>query len=366
MSVECAICGANVRDGESLCRICKERTTGSLNISSLSGAIRVAAAVSAERRGRRAGGTSELNGQRPAAITDGRPSPQPTGDLDPSDEGPQFHDRPAAQAQRALPAPQPQSTTPPQAEPSQPGPPAHATPPPQGAPHQYAAPPQATRPPAAAPAQSQTQGRSTAAEPAPARARTGDNPLRRPYGSADAQPRLNDQRDQRPARRGRGATSTSRDPLPPVTPVDADEGLSLRRVSGGALLTLVILASMMLGILVGIHVRLNQALTVSSEAVASELVALSWVLRLPRFALICAVVVAALIADRALARHRAAMPRRLASFATFGLGCVILLVAAGPTITLNNARPTIAWLYAGCALLAIWAGETYRMVGREG
>lgn len=301
----CAVCGAETTSALQLCRICADRTTGSLNIASLRGAIRVAAAIKAERAGR--GAQTAL----PREVEEvGNPLRRPT-------QG------------SAVPAltPDAPANPPPFSRPR----PAHETPtstaPSRG--HPTPTPSAPTVPP-------------RASSPAVARALAD---------RSQAGPRHTDTH-----RSARGPAA----PRQPATPRGRHRG---GRLVSAMLLLLITAAGVMSGALAGISQRMTEA----GAEVAGALATHGWLLRLPRLALLVAIVAVATCLDGALQGPRSGadptVPRRVASLVAFGVAWLIILtVGASDYVTGAAAQRANLWLYLACAVVIVTAADNYRFV----
>lgn len=300
----CAVCGAETTSALQLCRICAERTTGSLNIASLRGAIRVAAAIKAERAGR--GSQAAL----PREVEEvGNPLRRPT---------------------------------------QQPGIPAltHETP--------ASNPPPFSRPRSRPETLTATALSRDHAPPAPA------VPASPPRASSRAVARALAEHSQA----GPGHTDVQR----PARAAAAPRQRATRRPGGGRLvsamlLVLIIAAGVMSGALAGISQRMTEAGAQVADALATH----GWLLRLPRLTLLVAIIAVATCLDWALqgprTRDDATVPRRVASLVAFGVAWLIILtVGASDYATSAAAQRANLWLYLACAVVIVTAADNYRFV----
>lgn len=317
----CVICETDTRSDAQLCRICAERTTGSLNISSISGAIRVAAAVNAERRGRHRELTTTAASAGGSATRAAPPveEPQPEDRPEPRYRLEDSPLRSPVAGHRPIPA---SFAVDPDAVPATQGP-AELTPTP-------------SKP-----------------QPRPRRKRARDQRRSTP-------PRL------RPAERSdTPPPGTTRPPARPQAP----SRRRVTRLTGALLLVLILAAGIMGGALMGISMRLTQA-TEPGQAISAALATQEWLLRLPRMGLLLAIIAVALSLDWSLMKRRqqgrTVTVRRIGSILAFGAAfLVILAVGTSDALTIHSARQANVWLYVACAVLIATAGENYRYVGSD-
>lgn len=319
----CVICENETRSGAQLCRICADRTTGSLDISSISGAMRVAAAVNAERR-------RSLPQLAPPADTDDRADRATDHDRGRSEAEPPVGN-PLRSAVAGTSASAPDVARSRGAD----TPTAPPVPTPQAA---ASATPPATASRAATPSTADARPRWPAHGPSasPQRSRSPRQP-QRVAGQRTRPPRLARKRARRP------------------------------RVTAALLLLVILGAGMMGGALVGINVRLSSTVVDGSEAIAEALAARQWLLSLPRIGLVVAVVVGALALDWSLTHlrpgERTVTYRRVCSVLAFAAACTLLIAASTvDAATIGTAQRANVWIGVACAMLIVTAAENFRYV----